>query len=155
LATRACRCWSQSTNAASLTQPRPSPEYISSRNRSPGRMQTGVFRHPRWSDVLDTGGAGGQRPGQRVCTPSTFWMPCAKSGRPIADKGRRVEKVSCAHPRRAAASRQSAGLTTRPLSALILGWGALDEGENEASNMGFDGRGTPQKKFYWRPVAPT
>jgi hypothetical protein len=31
----------------------------------------------------------------------------------------------------------------------------LDEGKDEASDMGFDGRGTPQKKFYWRPVAPT
>ena len=37
---------------------------------------------------------------------------------------------------------RSPGLTARRASALILGWGALDEGENEASDMGFDGRGT-------------
>jgi hypothetical protein len=31
----------------------------------------------------------------------------------------------------------------------------LDEGDDEASDSRFDGRGTPQEKFYWRPVAPT
>ncbi|MGO8745527.1 MAG: hypothetical protein ACLQNE_06015 [Thermoguttaceae bacterium] len=31
----------------------------------------------------------------------------------------------------------------------------MDEGKNEASNMGFDRRGTPQKKFNSRLVAPT
>jgi putative addiction module component (TIGR02574 family) len=29
----------------------------------------------------------------------------------------------------------------------------LDEGENQASDSRCDGCGTPQKKFYWRPVA--
>jgi hypothetical protein len=48
-----------------------------------------------------------------------------------------------------------AGLTVRRSSVLILGWGALDEGNDKASDMGFDGRGTLQKKFHWRPVAPT
>ena len=51
--------------------------------------------------------------------------------------------------------RQPAGLTARRASALILGWGALDEGENQASDGRFDGRGTLQEKFHWRPVAPT
>jgi hypothetical protein len=31
----------------------------------------------------------------------------------------------------------------------------LNEGENQASDVCFDGRGTRQEKFYWRPVAPT
>ncbi len=34
------------------------------------------------------------------------------------------------------------GLTGRWASALILGWGALDEGKNKASDMRFEGRGT-------------
>ena len=46
-------------------------------------------------------------------------------------------------------------LTSEPRPALILRWGALDEGKNQASDMGFDGRGTASEKFYWRPVAPT
>jgi hypothetical protein len=29
-------------------------------------------------------------------------------------------------------------LTSAPRPALILGWGALDEDKNEASDMGFD-----------------
>ena len=51
-------------------------------------------------------------------------------------------------------SRSPAGLTARQPLALILRWGALDEGNDEASDMGFDGRGTASEKFYWRPVAP-
>ena len=31
----------------------------------------------------------------------------------------------------------------------------MDEGDDKASDVGFDGRGTPQEKFHWRPVAPT
>ena len=31
----------------------------------------------------------------------------------------------------------------------------MDEGEDQASNMGFHGRGTEPEKFYWRSVAPT
>lgn len=48
-----------------------------------------------------------------------------------------------------------AALTARRASALILGWGALDEGENEASDGRFDGRGPASEKVCWRPVAPT
>jgi hypothetical protein len=48
-----------------------------------------------------------------------------------------------------------AALTARRASALILGWGALEEGENEASDGRRDGRGTLEEKFHWRPVAPT
>ena len=45
---------------------------------------------------------------------------------------------------------------TAPLaSALILGWGALDEGKNQVSDGRREGRGTASEKFYWRPVAPT
>lgn len=40
-------------------------------------------------------------------------------------------------------------------SVLILGWGALDEGENQASDGRREGRRTASEKFYWRPVAPT
>ena len=36
--------------------------------------------------------------------------------------------------------RQPEDLTTRRLTALIMGWGAFDEGEDEASNLRFDGR---------------
>ncbi len=46
-------------------------------------------------------------------------------------------------------------LTSEPKPALILGWGALDEGKNEASDGRRDGRGTASEKFYWRPFAPT
>jgi hypothetical protein len=35
-----------------------------------------------------------------------------------------------------------AALTTRQPSALILRWGVLDEGRDEAPDVGFDGRGT-------------
>ena len=52
-------------------------------------------------------------------------------------------------------SQQTAGLTIWQPSALILGWGALDEGENQASDGGCEGRGTLEEKFHWRPVAPT
>jgi hypothetical protein len=31
----------------------------------------------------------------------------------------------------------------------------LDEGNDKPPDMGFDGRGTAQKKFHLRPVAPT
>jgi len=41
------------------------------------------------------------------------------------------------------------------VTALILGWGALDEGENQASDGRREGCGTASEKFYWRPVAPT
>ena len=93
----------------------------------------------------------------------TFLTPLAGTGAPSADKGQRIEK-SIAHASgwpafRSAPlspfSRHPAGLTAPQRSGLILGWGALDEGENEASNMGFDGRGTASEKFYWRPVAPS
>ena len=102
----------------------------------------------------------------------------AKTGRAVADNGRRIEKVKCRRPGWPASGparvpRHPSGFTTRPPSALILGWGALDdaarphpnplrrerglgdEGKNEASDMGFDGRGTLHEKFHWRPVAPT
>jgi len=46
-------------------------------------------------------------------------------------------------------------LTARRASALILGWGALDEGENQASDGRREGRGTASEKPHWRPVAPT
>jgi len=36
-----------------------------------------------------------------------------------------------------------------------VGQRALDDGGDKASDMRFDGRGIPQKKFNWRPVAPT
>jgi hypothetical protein len=38
---------------------------------------------------------------------------------------------------------------------LILGWGALDEGKNQAPDGRFDSRRALAEKFYWRPVAPT
>jgi hypothetical protein len=46
-------------------------------------------------------------------------------------------------------------LTAPRPSALIVWWGALDEGENQASDGWREGRGTLQEKFHWRPVAPT
>ena len=49
----------------------------------------------------------------------------------------------------------SPALTSRRASALILGWGAFDEGENQALDGRREGRGTASEKFYWRPVAPT
>ena len=52
-------------------------------------------------------------------------------------------------------SRQPPGLTTRKPPALMLGRGALDEGNDEASDMRFDGRRALTEKFCWRPVAPT
>ncbi len=51
-------------------------------------------------------------------------------------------------------SRQLPGLTTRRPSVVIVGWDALEEGKNAASDLRFDGRGTASEKFYWRPVAP-
>lgn len=93
---------------------------------------------------------------------SPFVTPVAKTGKPLADEGERIEKAN--RPRSAdrlsdqrdgGDVRHSPGLAARRASALILGWGALDEGENQASDGRCDGRGTLQKKFYWRPVAPT
>jgi hypothetical protein len=50
----------------------------------------------------------------------------------------------------------AAGLDHAADAGFILGWGgALDEGENQASDGRRDGRGTASEKFYWRPVAPT
>ena len=54
--------------------------------------------------------------------------------------------------RAGAIARQPPGLTARRASALILGWGALDEGENQASDGRREGGGTASEKFYWRPV---
>ena len=50
-------------------------------------------------------------------------------------------------------SGQPSGLTAQRASALILGWGVLDEGENQASDGRREGRGTASEKFYWRPIA--
>ena len=47
------------------------------------------------------------------------------------------------------------GLTARQPLALILGWGASDEGKNQVSDARREGRGTASEEFYWRPVAPT
>jgi len=47
------------------------------------------------------------------------------------------------------------GLTVRRASALILGCGALDEGENQATDGWREGRSPASEKFYWRPVALT
>jgi hypothetical protein len=41
------------------------------------------------------------------------------------------------------------------ISALMWGWGALDEDDEEASDMRFDGRLALEKKFNGRPVAPS
>ena len=65
--------------------------------------------------------------------------------------GRASKKVAFCRPARGSA----AGLTTRPMPALILGWGALEKRGNKASDGRWEGRGTLQEKFHWRPVAPT
>ena len=83
-------------------------------------------------------------------------------GGPFADKAEESRR-SIAPPRRPAfrtaergdyaAMRQPPALTAWRASALILGWGALDEGENQASDGRREGRGTASEKFYWRSVA--
>lgn len=45
------------------------------------------------------------------------------------------------------------GLTARRVSALIMGWGAVDEGENQASDRRREPRRTAAEKSCWRPVA--
>jgi hypothetical protein len=75
---------------------------------------------------------------------------------------RRIEKVNPPSPgdrlsdqRAGAISRPPRGLAARRASALILGWGPLDEGGNQALDGRREGRGTASEKFYWHPVAPT
>jgi hypothetical protein len=94
----------------------------------------------------------------------TFLTPLAGTGAPSADKGQRIEKVNRPRPRLAGfpnlaplspSSRHPAGLTAPQRSGLIQGWGAVDEGENNASNDRREGRSTVSEKFNWRPVAPT
>jgi hypothetical protein len=40
-------------------------------------------------------------------------------------------------------------------AVLILRWGALDEGKNQALDGRRERRGSASEKFYWRPVAST
>jgi hypothetical protein len=119
----------------------------------------GIFRHPRWPDVLDTGGAGGQPPGQWVCSAiragNLLVAPNTKTRRAFASKGRRIEKPVLGRGGGRLIVGQPPGLTARRASALILRRGALDKGENQASDGWREGRGTLQEKFHWRPAAPT
>jgi hypothetical protein len=80
-----------------------------------------------------------------------------RTERHFADKGRRIEKVNRPRPPTGftvsgrGRCGAAAGLDRPAASALILGWGALDEGKTQASDGWRDRRDTPQKKFYWRP----
>jgi len=91
--------------------------------------------------------------------PPTFVTPFAGTERLLAGKDRGIEKVKRRRARPASGGGQfpglPPGLTARRASALILGWGALGEGEDQASDGRCNGRGTLQEKSHWRPVAPT
>jgi len=106
---------------------------------------------------------------RRVCKrrPDSHWQQlgwmerCASWSAIVCGRRHTVNKVGGMLRRKGLpgvglrVSPQPAGLTARPVAALIPGLGALDEGKNQASNGGFDGRRGLAEKFYRRPVAPS
>jgi hypothetical protein len=89
-------------------------------------------------------------------------MPFTGTGKPFADKGRRIEKVNRPRAtdrlsvRKGGSECGAAAELDHPAGiAFILRQGALDEGENQ----GLDGRrephGTASEKFYRGPITPT